>query len=181
MLNMLSLFFSSNTLHSQSVLIQTFTPWSYLAQEQEPVWCIFSATCFAQGPSSFTFSTLTPPKPAAGFSIQMSNSNISFEYKLGFLLDFCVCTFAQTWSSPTFQAWSWKCYPCQSGRALSLVPAFDWPPGSKPRNLSALNLTGGILFLEWHKLAWEWPREKDFMKGFERLSSPVKETGIKSH
>lgn len=149
-------FFSSNTLLSHSALIHTFTVGSCPVQEQMQVWCIFSTTCFVQGPFSFTLKTpRANPKHHLGFSLQKNPPNV-FEY--AFSVDFCVCKLG------AFHEWSWKRQLCQIGRSFFLSLTFWLASMLKAQNLSALNLTGGILFLEQHKLVWEQGSENDFLK-----------------
>lgn len=60
-----------------------------------------------------------------------------------------ICSSDLHFQSTLAASQEWACPPpCP-------VPAFDWPRHRKQPNLSALNLTGGILFLEQRKLVWE--------------------------
>lgn len=131
--------FSINTLPTHLAPIRTFSPVNRSLQSR--FGALLCATYFAQGPSPFTFSKQKPslrqqsffPFKCPGlFRGKRKYPAPNLLFKFAFSVELCVHV-CVPWSSPTCQAWSWTCRPCQSGRASHLSPTFDWPLRRKHR------------------------------------------------
>lgn len=138
----------------------------------EPAWCICIPRPFSGAFFFHLYQTNTPPYSAVGFSLSTSSKSFpcktktrSLLFQLAFSVAFRACTFCSSWNSPTFALESVDL--ARSGACLATLSDFWLASTLKAPNLSALNLTGGFLFLERHKLVWERGRGKDSVKGFE--------------
>lgn len=103
-------------------------------------------TSWPSGPFSFSFSIQTP-LPSQGFPFARL-SPVNLLGRVAFSVDFRVC--AQNSNGRLFFKRGLESVShARVGVPLHVpIQVFDWPSALKAPNLSALNLTAGILFLE---------------------------------
>lgn len=172
LLNTLSLL-SSNTLLLHSALIHTFTPGSCPLQEQSRFGAVAAPRASLKG---LFLSPLAYKHPSL-VSSWVFHSNVCLffprktqtrcSFNLHFHFDFGVCTFCTNLEQPDISSVVLKVSTLPEWACLASLSNFWLASTLKAQILSALNLTGGILFLEQHKLVWERGRGKDSVKGFE--------------